>query len=101
MPLLLGLMLQAISSAPPERVDLTVTPPCAPWSSTDAEIVVCADRRGGPSPYRIEPAPPADSAVPKAEVKLANGVSAAAETETHDVGGFPSKRAMIRLRFKF
>ena len=102
MPLLIGLMLQAIASAPPERIDLTAPRPCAGQRSSDGEILVCARRGDGPGPYRIAPAPAArPDGLPKAEVKLAGGVVASAETESHDVGGFPSKRALLRFRVRF
>ncbi len=94
-------MLQAISATPPETIDLLAPQPCVPPGPTDGEIVVCARRSDGQSPYRIDPTPPARSDLPKAEVQLADGINASAETESHDVGGFPSKRAMVRLKFKF
>lgn len=100
MPLLFGLMLQAIGSTPPETIDLTVPQPCAAPAPADGEILVCAGRDGR-GPYRIQPAPPAGSDVAKAETQLANGVNASVETESHDVGGFPSKRAMVRLKIRF
>ena len=100
MPVLVALMLQAISATPPERIDLTVPRLCAP-SPTDGEILVCAERSAGQGPYRIKPLPPASSGMPKAELQLVEGLTATAETESHDVGGFPSKRAMIRLKIKF
>ena len=39
--------------------------------------------------------------MPKAQVRLAPGVSASAETDQADVGGFPSNRMLVRLKFKF
>ena len=101
MPLLFGLMLQAIASTPPERVDLTVPQPCAADRSAEDEIIVCAERRDGLSPYRVKPAPAPQPEVPKAEVQLADGVSASAETEQVDVGGFPSNRMLVRFKIKF
>ncbi|MBA3512585.1 hypothetical protein [Sphingomonas sp.] len=94
-------MLLAISSAPPEKIDLTVPQPCVATGSTNGEIVVCARRNDGQSPYRIEPTPSARSDIPKAEVQLGNGVVLSAETETHYISDFPSKRAMVRLKIKF
>lgn len=62
-------------------------------------MVVCANRTGQSS-YRLQAAPPPCRATARAELAIAEGVSAAAETENVDVGGFPSNRAMIRLKVK-
>ena len=40
-------------------------------------------------------------ALPDAQVKIAGGVSAGAETESVDVGGFSSNRLMLRFKMKF
>ena len=101
MPLLFLALAQAASSAPLERTAVTVPPPCEAERSVDGEIVVCAPRQEGLSPYRINPLPARQSGLPKAEVRLAKGVIASAETEQAMVGGFPSNRAVIRLKFKF
>ena len=86
-------------AAPPERIDLTIPQPCRAESA--GEVVVCANRNGE-SPYRLkQPAEQAKKGLPKAEKQIAEGVSVAAETEAVDVGGFPSNRAMIRLKIKF
>jgi hypothetical protein len=102
MSLLLAAMLQAVSASPPERVDLTIPQPCQPAKETDGEVVVCANRNGE-SPYRLRdvPAPAEGQTLPKAEVKVADGVGVAAEAEKVDVGGFNSNRAMVRLKVKF
>ena len=102
MSLFLAAMLQAVSASPPERVDLTIPQPCAAQRSETDEVVVCANR-SGESPYRLSevPEPAEGGALPKAEVKVAEGVSAGAETEKADVGGFSSNRAMVRLKVKF
>jgi len=91
---------QAISASPPERVDLTIPQPCRPEAAAKDEVVVCANK-DGQSPYRLTAQPPPKKGVPKAELSVAEGVSVAAETESVDVGGFPSERAMIRLKVKF
>lgn len=92
---------QAVSASPPDRVDLTVPQPCQAQRADADEIVVCANR-DGQSPYRIKQAERrSDPGMPKAQVKIAQGVNAAAETEQADVGGFPSNRAMIRIKIKF
>ena len=59
--------------------------------------------RNGVSPYRLqEPEEVAEgSALPDAEVKIADGVTADAATEQTDVGGFPSNRIMLGLKIKF
>lgn len=92
---------QAVSASPPERVDLTVPQPCQAQQADAGEIVVCANR-DGQSPYRIkQPERRPEPGAPKAQVKIAEGVNAAAETEPADVGGFPSNRAMVRIKIKF
>ena len=53
------------------------------------------------SPYRINQAVPRQLEPPKAELQLADGLTAAAETENVDVGGFPSNRLMVRFKIKF
>ena len=100
--MLLLVAAQAMSASPPERVDLTIPQPCAEKRAENGEVVVCANRNGV-SPYRLqEPEAPAEgSALPEAEVKIADGVTAGAETQQADVGGFPSNRIMVGLKFKF
>ena len=102
MGLLLAAMFQAMSASPPERVDLTIPQPCAARRSETDEVVVCGNRKGE-SPYRLkEPVAPAGGeALPKAEVNLAEGVTAGVGTEQADVGGFPSNRIMVGLKIKF
>ena len=101
MPLHLLLTVQAIGSAPPDQVSPTVPPPCEAERPANDEIVVCVRRPEGVSPYRINPVSGSEAQLPKAEVRLANGVRASAETEQALVGGFPSNRVMVRLKFKF
>ena len=100
--LLLLALTQAMSASPPERIDLTIPQPCAEQRSETDEVVVCANRNGK-SPYRLTevPEPAEGAALPKAEVQVAQGVSAGAETEKADVGGFDSNRMMVRLKVKF
>lgn len=91
---------QALSASPPERIDLTIPAPCQPRSEAPDEIVVCAPT--GENPYRVqEPPPPPPREIPKAKVKIAEGVEAGVETESADVGGRTSNRAMFRLKIKF
>jgi hypothetical protein len=102
MSLVLAAMIQAMSASPPERVDLTIPQPCAEKRADSGEVVVCANRNAV-SPYRLqEPEEaPEGSALPKAEVEIADGVTADAGTEQTDVGGFPSNRIMLGLKIKF
>jgi hypothetical protein len=101
LPLLFLLMVQATHAAPREKIDLTVPAPCAAHRVANGEIVVCARRPDGPSPYRISQPPARQPEVPKAKVQISEGVSASAETEHADIGGFPSNRLMLRLKIKF
>ena len=99
MSLLLAAALQAASAPPTETIELTVDQPCQE-ARTDAEVVVCAKR--GDSPYRLRDVAPAKGqALPDAQVKIADGVTAGAETENADVGGFQSNRLMVRFKLKF
>jgi hypothetical protein len=99
--LLSFVLAQAVSASPPEWIDVLVPQPCRAESGEAGEVVVWANR-SGVSPYRLkQPAPPPAKAMPQAQVEIAEGVSAAAETEQTDVGGFPSNRAMVRLKIKF
>ncbi len=97
---MLMVMAQAAPSAPPQKIDLTIPEPCETQASTDDDVIVCG-RRSESNRYRIPPPTPYQSGLPKAEVKLGNGTSLSADTEQVDVGGWPSNRAMIRLKFKF
>ena len=101
MLLVLAAFAQAVSATPPEVIDLTIPQPCEAPAPHSDEIVVCATPTDGLGPYRIGQASPPRPAVPKAEVQLAEGVSASAETESQDVGGVPSNRLMLRLKVKF
>jgi hypothetical protein len=91
-----------MSASPPERVDLTISQPCADRRGDDGVVIVCANRNGV-SPYRLqEPEEVAEgAALPDAEVKIADGVTADAATEQTNVGGFPSNRIMLGLKVKF
>ena len=101
MLLLIAALAQAVTSATPEKIDLTIPQPCRAQKSSDDEILVCARRDGELSPYRISRQPSRQSDVPKAELQIAGGVAASAEAESADVGGFTSNRAMVRLKIKF
>ncbi len=98
MQLLFLVAAQAATGAAPERIDLTIPPPCGTARAAGDEIIVCAP---GSRPYRINQPAAGQSELPKAEVRIARGVRASAETEQVDVGGFPSNRVVIRLKFSF
>jgi hypothetical protein len=99
MNLLLATAILQTISATPERIDLTVPQPCEPAKGGE-EVVVCANRNGE-SPYRLKQPARKERGPAKAQVQVANGVTAGAETENVDVGGFPSNRFILRLKMKF
>ncbi|MEO5772929.1 MAG: hypothetical protein ABIQ32_02255 [Sphingomicrobium sp.] len=101
--MLLVALAQAAASASPERAGPPSPSPCERGKLSADEIVVCGRREAPRSPYRIrEPSARwEERGLPKAEVKLGQGVKATAETEQADVGGFPSKRAMVRIKVGF
>jgi len=91
---------QAVSASLPERIDLTLPQPCRTEARAPGEVVVCA--RKGESPYRIKQAQVAkEQGLPAAEFQVANGVTASADTESAEIGGQRSNRAMVRLKIKF
>ena len=94
-------MAQAASSPPRGRIDLTIPKTCETRGSAKDDVIVCGRRRDDSTRYRIPPSTPTQSDLPKAELILGNGTRLSAETEQVDIGGMPSNRAMIRLRFKF
>lgn len=96
MPSLFLLLVQAAGAASPPAA----VPRCED-RAPGGEIVVCAPSANASSPYRIDPQPGRRAGLPKAALKLANGMRAVAETEQADVGGFPSDRLMVRLKIKF
>ena len=98
--LLLIALTQTAAAAPQGRIDLTITKPCATPESTNDEVIVCG-RRDHSSRFRLPPPTRYEPDLPKAELLLGNGTSLSAETEQVDIGGTPSNRAMIRLKFKF
>ena len=98
--LLLIAMAQAAPSAPQGRIDLTIPKTCEPQASAYDDVIVCGSRRDGSSRYRLPPPSPYQAEIPKAERHFGNGTSISAETEQVDIGGAPSNRVMIRLKFK-
>jgi hypothetical protein len=99
MNLLLAVAVLQTISATPERIDLTVPQPCE-HARAGEEVVVCANR-SGENPYRLKQPAQKERGPAKAQVQVADGVTAGAETENVDVGGFPSNRFMLRLKMKF
>ena len=94
------LLVAALQTVPVQRtgtIDLTIAQPCD--ERTGEEVVVCAKR--GESPYRLKELPLAQHRLGDAKVQISDGVSAAAETESADVGGFTSNRLMVRFKVKF
>lgn len=84
-------------------IDLTVPTPCAEQEQGGLvdEIVVCA-KIDGESPYRLGRVISANRAsMPRAEVRLSEGTSVSAETESEDLGMARSQRAMVRLKIDF
>jgi hypothetical protein len=94
-------MAQAVASVPQQSVDVTVRQTCETQASNEREILVCAHRSGALGPYRIKELPARQSSIPRAEVQLADGVSASADATRADVGSFPSNRLMLGLKIKF
>lgn len=91
--------LQAVAGPPALDLKAFRAPrPCRPPAPGE-DIVVCA-RTG--DEFRLKPLPPktSEAALPKAEVGVGSA-KVSAETEQGSVGGFPSNRAMIRLKMPF
>ncbi len=100
MSLLLVAIAQAIASAPPETIDLTVRRPCDIERESQDEIVVCSERERQES-FRLSQPGIKPVAPLKAEIQLTDGVALSAETESANIGGAPSNRLMARLKIKF
>lgn len=96
------LLTQVVTAYSPEKIDLTISQPCRADQQTSGEVVVCVNRNGE-SPYRLKQSVrrKPETTPPKAELQIVDGVAVAGETEQADVGGFPSNRAMIKLKIKF
>lgn len=82
--------------------DLARYKPSPPDCTTPSasEIIVCG---GLPSAsQRIDPAPAtAEPLLPRAEIGLLGKSTMSVETEATSVGGFPSNRAMVRVKVPF
>ncbi|MCY7397528.1 MAG: hypothetical protein LH466_01645 [Sphingomonas bacterium] len=98
--LLLIALAQTVTAAPQGKIDLSITKPCPTPESTSDEVIVCG-RRDQSSRFRLLPPTRYDRKRTKAELKIGNGIRVSAETEQVEIGGTPSNRAMIRLKFKF
>jgi hypothetical protein len=80
---------------------LRVVPSAQTHCSTEKqdEIVVCAIN---PETFRLRPLDDKFTQEPaKAVLHLSDSTSASAEVEGSGVGGWPSNRVMVRLKFKF
>lgn len=92
--------LQAVSGPvlPVPKV-LRAAPGCDRSAEGD-EVVVCARTD---QPDRLKPVPEhyTEPTIPKAEVRVFGNARLSAETEQAGVGGFPSNRAMMRLKIPF
>jgi hypothetical protein len=95
----------AVAPVDPDRVviDLTVPTPCAEddVQRLQGEIVVCAktDRGEGEGPAAPDGAE--TGAIPRAEIRLSEGTTLAAETESADLGMARSQRMLGRHKIKF
>ena len=98
--LLLLAVAQAASSVPTGKIDLTIDQSCE-TNPSDDDVIVCGRRRDDQSRYRIPPTTKNEPDLPKAAWRLGEGVGLAAETERVDIGGRPSNRVMVRLKFPF
>ena len=98
--LLLVALSQAAISTPTGKI-VVIPRSCDAQTTSNDDLIVCGRRRDDARRYRLPPPTPYKSALPNAELKLGNGTSLSAETEQVDIGGTPSNRAMIRLKFKF
>ncbi|KAB7647462.1 hypothetical protein [Polymorphobacter fuscus] len=92
-------MLQGVAAFGPPLVTDPRLRAVVPCQRKVDEITVCAK---GDQPYRLKPdlAPLPEPGLPKAETSALGG-RVAVETERVGVGGFPSNRAMVRMKWKF
>lgn len=97
------MILQAAALAGPMLPASKPAPrPCVANQRTTDEVIVCG-AGGGQEQFRLRALPERYSAdpaaLPKAETSILGGkAKLAAETEAIGVGGFQSKRAMVRLK---
>ena len=94
-------VMQAVTLiGPPLVIDprLRAVAPCV-RSSDPNEITVCGNSE---QPYRLKQpmTETTEPGLPRAEMSALGG-RVAVETEQAGVGGFPSNRAMVRMKWKF
>lgn len=105
--LLLGLLIaQPVSDNPATIIDLTVRNECPAPSRGSDEIVICAPGEGDPDRFRLPQSLRGDPdaevrPLPKAEISLSENAVASAEAEQVEIGGAPSRRAVVRVKIGF
>ena len=97
--LLTFLSLQAVAPATDPATGY-LSDRCRAATPREDEVVVCG-RREGQSPYRIGPQVPTAPELPDARFNISDGVEAKLTAEQGEIGGIPTNRAMITLKFKF
>lgn len=107
--MLLSLLVMVIDEAPAAATAATAPPhvflhPLSDGCDSRApadEVVVCGDKQADER-YRLRPSDARNYAEPpvRAQVKLGNG-TAGVTNEQADIGGWPSNRVMITLKFPF
>lgn len=93
---------QAAVAGPPASYDLANAPKPRPCERTAGDDIVVCGGKGGDQ-YRLKPLTRQleRPMLPKAEVGVLGKGKLSAETESAGVGGFTSKRAMVRLKIPF
>jgi hypothetical protein len=98
--MLTALMLLLQAGPPDAAPRPRIARPCPPETpeTPSGDVVVCGRR--DQEEFRLRPLPDryeAAEGLPRAATKLGPG-TISAETEQVDVGGFPSRRAMVRFK---
>ena len=101
MLLLTFIALQAAQSPNELTGERTPSAERCPSKSPSADDIVVCGRRDGQSPYRIGPQPPLPPALPDAQFKISEGVTAKFRAESGEVGGFTTNRAMFSVKVRF
>lgn len=93
------LLLQTLAGTPLgfDLAKLKPADPCA--SSKSGEILVCAARNAVSDPEVT--GPPAEEAMPRAEIGLFGDVRGSVQGQQTNVGGFPSKRIVVTVTAPF
>lgn len=98
--LILAAALPFFTLDPPTKIDLAISRPCTA-AAEDGEIVVCA-RPDANERFRYrDMSVEQPTILPRAEVRLNDSMNLAVTGETAGIGGFQSRRAMVRFRLKF